>query len=541
MRTKLSRAVVVIAVLYVLVIQVPLFSPYRYVPADEIQLVDAAYALASGATRVPASLSWSHIIPELSYSFPAYTPLYLYLLAGMLKLFGLTVTTIGALHVVLRLLATLVFFLLSYTVTRSKWASAALSAVWATFVYGPTGRYEDLALVFLLLSAYILLRDEHYSRRSLVASGAFLGLGFLTYASSGVSGALIIVSALIARHGLRPLISTTWLRNALWLFGTAGAVAATWLFWIIPYWPEFRVHFLEFALPDAAAPNYWDSISSLFRYVTGGIYTSPIPLHYTLIPIILLLSFVVYAGARWDQRPEGTWAALFVPIVIALLSARLRIHKTYNLVWLMSSFLVLLPLFLKPLLDHHFALRRRHLFLPSLLVLVIVLQLAGTGLLQSLQVLGDIARVAACGPAPHRAVIASIPPGNKVLTNSGYVFYEIREQNPIYWPAGLQGQTPGGIPYKSSYDSSFRWLVLTNDFLEQEHDVDTVLLERGNPGVKFSWDGDSYDYFRRTYSLIAASTLNHCNANSGLRRFSRMTDAVYLYEMLEPTVDKVAP
>ena len=106
------------------------------------------------------------------------------------------------------------------------------------------------------------------------------------------------------------------------------------------------------------------------------------------------------------------------------------------------------------------------------------------------------------------------------------MFYSIRERNPIYWPSGLSGETPGGIPFSSNYDDSFRWLVLAHPLSKDE-----IVTGKETPGVKFRWDQETLTYFRMHYSLVGKSDLiKACALNEGLSRFSGMGRTLYLYQ-----------
>ncbi len=528
---QLRQVAVLLMVAYVVAIQIPLLSPYRMVPADEIPHVDAAYGVSSGSSPVPAGPLWSHTIPETGVFFAAYPPLYLYLQALILRVIGLSPVAIGLLHSLLRLAAALLFFATSRRLGNSTVISSLFTAVWATIAVGPPGRSEDLAITFLLCSIYVLIQLGGGSRIFWLP-GLFIGLTFLTYpAPLGILLPLGLVpwfqcqGKWLSRESVRTLIC-----RYLVIGSVALLVAATWLFWIIPYWHEFRVHFLEFAVPDALAPSYGKSLMDLVRYVVGGFLTSPFPFHYSLLPVLILLGVLIVLDFRYNGVSLKTVLAIALPLAVAALTARVRIHKTYNLIWLIATILVLLPL----LWARVFATRLRLADLaPCVRILIILcliaigLQMAGHFLLAAIGVVGDIAAVRACGPDPYARLIDQIPPGDKVVTNNSDVFYRIRPRNPVYWPSGLQGQTPGLVPFTTHYDSSFRWLALSRP-------LDEVDLVNVNPGVKFSWDAETLQYFRQHYVLMISTDLRQeCHVLRGLSRFSRMTRSLYLYRYEE--------
>lgn len=525
-RIDLQKTAFALMVLYVIAIQLPLLSPYRVVPVDEMQLVDAAYGVSSGRSPVPAGWFWSHVIPETSRYFEAFRPLYLYLLALTIRLFGISVVAVGTLHACLRIMSVALFFLLSKHVTRDVVASAAFSSVWATFALGPVGRFEDLAVALLLTSLCLMLSSSEINRTWSLA-GAFAGLTFLTYPGYL---SLLPLAVGLAKLPLRPIfadgIRSKILRRLLTFVVVAGCTALLWLFWIVPYWHEFNVHFLEFAVPDALAPSYSASLAALVKYVVAGFLTSPIPFHYSLLPVLGLLSALAYVDARQNGFSFRTFLAIALPLVIGVLTARVRIHKTYNLIWLIAAILVLLPILWGAVFTQE---RRFSHARPvtrvviGVLLLAIGFQLVATLLLSGLGIVGDIAAVEACGSDPHAGFINQIPPGDKVITSSAAVFYGVRHQNPVYWPAGLQGETPGGVPFSTHYDDSFRWLALAQP-------LDEIDLEHRNPGAKFRWDAETLSYFRNHYRLTATSDLkNECDVTGRLTRFSSMPRTLYLY------------
>lgn len=529
----LRKVVLAIMVVYVLAIQLPLLSPYRMVPVDEMVHVDAAYGVSSGYSLVPAGWFWSHTIPETGTFYAAYTPLYLYLQAVMLKLLGMTPLAIGLLHCVLRLTAAAIFYLICRRVTGVV-INSLLVGVWATMAVGPIGRYEDWAVIFLLGSIYLLV-EPRGSRHRFWLIGLLLGLTFLSY--PGPLGIFLPLCLVLFFH-----LQDNWLsreavlvllRKYLPIVLMATLVSATWLFWIIPYWHEFKVHFLEFAVPDALAPSYSKSLADLVRYVVGGFLTSPFPFHYSLLPVLGLLGTLIVLDSRRNGFSFRTVLAIALPLLIAALTARVRIHKTYNLIWLIVTILVLLPILWGRVFTEQRRFDGASLFarvIIGLLTIVIGFQLAAHLMLAGLGIVGDIAAVGACGAEPHAQVVNQIPPGDKVVTNSAEIFYSVRQRNPVYWPGGLQGETPGRIPFSTSYDDSFQWLVLTRSLAEDD------LIEKHNPGGKFRWDAETLDYFRAHYTLLETSDLIvECDLLHGLSRFSGMARSLYLYQRNQDT------
>jgi len=535
--SRFRKVLLALMVAYVVAIQLPLLSPYRLVPIDELQLVDAAYGVSSGRSVIPAGWFWSHTIPETATYFEAFRPLYLYVLAAVLRIFGVSVVSVGFLHACLRLAAAVLFFAISRKSTQNNLLSAGLSAVWATFAYGPVGRFEDLAVLLLLAALYLVIDFQNSNNKLILLAGVFVGLAFLTYPGYLTFLPLVAIAMNFRVEMLFQGETRAALRRkALFFLGAVACTVLLWLFWIIPYWHEFQVHFLEFAVPDALAPSYTKSLADLVRYVVGGFLTSPFPFHYSLLPVLGLLSTLIVLDSKYNGFSFRTGLAIALPLVVAALTARVRIHKTYNLIWLIVTILVLLPI----LWGRVFTEQRRFAsaspatrVIIGLLTIMVGFQLMAHLALAGLGIVGDIAAVDACGADPHAQIAKQIPPGDKVVTNSAEIFYSVRQRNPVYWPSGLQGETPGRVPFSTSYDDSFQWLVLTRSLAEDD------LIEKHNPGGKFRWDAETLDYFRTHYTLVEISDLTRdeeCGLLHGLSRFSSMPRSLYLYQRNQDAV-----
>jgi hypothetical protein len=525
--SKIGRTLFILIMVYIVAIQIPLLSPYRNGSADEIQIVDASWSVASGRSWVPASPLWSHIIPETGTFFAAYTPLYLYLLAFTLRILGWSLVAVGILHLVLRLAAASLYYSICRKMGNQPVVSIAFTALWATYAVGPVGRYEDLAVLFLLASVYVIVESKHVKRRFFLA-GLFLGLTFMTY--PGALGMLIPLTILVLFYGgeritdRRTLVSLG--KNMVTVLGTSVIVAATWLFWIVPYWHEFKVHFLDFSLPDAVSPSYWKSMGDFAEYLAGGTLYSPVPLHFSFIPILVVLACLIAVDVKQNGFTAKTAIAISLLLAIALLTPRVRIHKTYNMIWFFTSALTLLPVFSSRISYPDRPHGEQRFVMPVMvsgLTAIVVLQLLGNLGLQGLKMVGDLSRTNACGHDPFSAIFMEIPGGDKVLTNQPYVFFRIRPHNPVFWPGGLAGETPGGIAFSSTYDDSFEWLILGKSLTDQ-----TILQDRG-PGIKFAWDAETLDYFQSNYSLVRSHDIQSCGGDRGLSRFSTQQDALFLY------------
>ena len=246
----------------------------------------------------------------------------------------------------------------------------------------------------------------------------------------------------------------------------------------------------------------------------------PIPLYYSLIPVVIvLLIYLVLLSVKERTTLFETSLILSPLVIFLLLAARSVMHGMY-MAWFSMGAITLIPIVARSSFSKPSYLNLMERVFIVVLVCTIALQFSAHFLLQGRFVAGDLAMRTTCGSAPHVAALAAIPATEKTLTNSGYVFYHMRDRNPIFWPAGLQGETPTGVPFKANYDSSFRWAVLSYD-----------LADGRKHGGTFPWDTATYEWFWRNYSLHTVSTLDKCYNDSSLAKFSQLRHrTLYLYK-----------
>lgn len=151
---SLQKLASIVTIGYVIAIQIPLLSPYRLIPADEMLIVDASYGIASGRSWVPAGDFWSHTVPVSGVFFTYYSPLYHYLQAIAIAAVGLSPVGIGLLHCILRLGSVMLFWRLSQG-GLGLGVRSLLTTVWATIAVAPPGRPEDLALFFSAVRGFL--------------------------------------------------------------------------------------------------------------------------------------------------------------------------------------------------------------------------------------------------------------------------------------------------------------------------------------------------------------------------------------------------
>ncbi len=159
---------------------------------------------------------------------------------------------------------------------------------------------------------------------------------------------------------------------------------------------------------------------------------------------------------------------------------------------------------------------------------VLLFQTAAHAFNQIKQTMGTFIVARSCAQIAHASSLSKINPGEKVITNSGYTFYHIRDNHPIFWPSGLEGRTPSGYRFKSDYDGSFRWMVLK-----------MPLGETANPGNKFGWDATSIKWFEDNFELFEKSSLPPCYSGKW-RETIRIPENLYIYKRKTPVLFDVA-
>jgi hypothetical protein len=573
---NVGLVVTILAVVYIIGVQLPLLSPLRRIISDEMIIADSAYSLATGQSPVPALPIWSHIIPAFKTINFHYSPVYLYLLAAVYRWFGMSPEVTGAFHLLIRLLAASLFLLLARNVGLSVMASTVLTGVWVTFVHGAVGRPDDLAFVFLIASVWLLV-DPRQRAFVPALAGLCTGLAFLCHPSALLIGFLLNTTLLVrhwqALHKIKP--------GLVWSV-TTMSTCLLWLLWIIPYWAEFRTIFIDFVLPDATSSSYWFSLRNfghLFlvgQWETGQLF----PFHYSLVPVTALLLWLRLCSIREKTIVLENLLLLYPILLMALavvdslgghslvnvkymtlllpvlgLCYLLRLIKKENSAFfnkLLRQTLLLLPLLIIPFIlarsrVYESPFRWFNLALVTLLPFVAVTAyasrknlmsglerttlaiLVGAIVLQAcfhfvrggLTILGDMEVRKVCGQVPHADLFASIPAGEKLITNNGYTFYQRRSQNPIFWPAGLQGSTAPGVTFAVSYDASFRWAIFPKP-----------VRHNYNPGIKFKWNNSSHQWFSQKFLLRMSHSLEQCFEDSTWAKFSQVPQTLYVYEQI---------
>jgi hypothetical protein len=480
------------ALLYTLVAQLPTLSPYRITRVDDMVITDSSLMLATGQTPVPASQLWGRLLPEIGTINMHYSPLYFYVEAAALRVFGFSLLTTSALHVGLRIAAALIFYALCRRVGLALWASAGLMIVWATFVHSEIGRPEDLTILLSVSALWALLMS---SRWNIILSGVLSGAAFLCHPVS----LFLSVPSILAAIWL--YIPANRLRASVIYLAVTAATCALWLFWIVPFFHEFQAVFLGFALPTAAADSYADGLRSWLYFMVVGYPDSGI-WQYSLIPMLVLLLVItaITPSTHWKR-----FLPLLALVALLLLVGR-NSARHYMIPLISASVLMMLALAAGQLRLN--ATRRR--WITSALVGLSMLIAGQIGLhvvREAAYSAGDVLLYNRCGLNLHADVFDAIPEGEAVLTNNPYSFYRLRGEHPVYWPGGVFSDQPSDQRFQSVYDD-VRWLVL-------EDSVETNTTLRGG---RFS-DERATDYFVSHFTRVARSTMDDCRDDSGLSSY----------------------
>lgn len=487
-------------------IHIPLLLPTRDIPYDEMPCADSAIG-ALEKPYVPRAQFWSHVLPEIGVINFLYTPLYFYLLAVFLKALGIRPLAAGFLHALLRLASTGVIWAAGHQMGLPHWTNAMIALTWSVFCHGPVGRPDDLSLLFLSGCYYLVVAREPGFAES-VLGGVLMGLAFLTYPAAGIN-LLVIGAAIVLRRSLPSAIGVGVIVGVI-----AGAVSLVWLVWIIPFWKEFKATFLDFALPDAKASSRVKSLQDILKWSFRGVNSSPLPFHYSLVPLMTLLG----VGLSYEAHDNmgGVLLVLGVMLAFAVYLSGLRIHKTYNLLYL----IVAISWFVQITLSDNVARWKDHPVIQVVLVAALAYQVLGSLVLAALRLIGTYSLRRESGLGFHAPLFTHIPPGERVLTDQGLAFYVLRARNPIYAPVGLSGVTPGQVAFEADYDDTFRWLVLASPLTRDDI----------NPGAKFAWNKDTFAFYRQQFKLIHISSLPACKSDAGIARFAGQVRDLYLYQ-----------
>lgn len=510
---SLGKFALPIILIYCFLINIGLFQVYRGYAVDENSMIDSSYSIFLG-NPVPLSTSWSHIFPSEGIIEFYYPPLYFYFLAAFIKLFGFATTVPVFLHLVFRFASLIVLFAFLRRKKLPPLIIIILGLWWASFVrigfY--ISRPDDIAIFFVLLSLYSTeIAASNKSHFSLI-TGILLGLSFLVYPIGLIVGFLFCVLNLY-------LIGVRTIKAYLLLLFSSGITCGLWLLWIIPFWFHFTNFFIGFVVPDAKTKHYFAEIINHLIYLFRGngpyfdIQTSVLP----FALIILIISGILLIN---KIAPIQRILSFLLPFIISLLIiSRNRLH-VYSVTWLAIALCFTCAIAFSDYGKFINSATNKISIILTLLFVFTFLQSISLFGLQALNFLGNSIYKQKCVMEPLQEIRNVISPGDKVITHNSLVFYALRSENEIYFPAGFEGNTvPGGIYFHSSYDDSFRWLV-TEEPLEK---ITTY-------GYKFSWNEETRLWFEGNFELVQQiGNKSACFSQNSLARFSSAQLPVYIY------------
>jgi hypothetical protein len=254
-----------------------------------------------------------YVRPSFDFIPQIYPPIYYYVSALASKILGNSFLPLRFVSIVATLGTTLLIYILVYEQSRSKLggilasglfcASYELSGYWFDLA-----RVDSLALVFLLLAAYLLLKN---TRSASIFGGILLALSCFTKQT------MLIVAVFFLIYCIFPLR-----KNNLIFIGTAfisfiGGILL--LDWLHGGWYSYYI----FHLPGRhrIIPNFLNLISStneiFFEEMTKPVFFA------LLISLLYLLIFPGKANSTERQTANSTWSkrAVWVLIFVAGLSA----------------------------------------------------------------------------------------------------------------------------------------------------------------------------------------------------------------------------
>jgi hypothetical protein len=113
-----------------------------------------------------------------------------------------------------------------------------------------------------------------------------------------------------------------------------------------------------------------------------------------------------------------------------------------------------------------------------------------------------------------------IPAGDTVMADVEVppeVWLTLIPRNQVYRYIAVQGHSAGGVPIRSRYGDSFKWLVLSSD------------LEQVRPHWADPADASSREYFRQLYTPVSIVEIPRSCLEKGLARYSEWRNNLHIY------------
>lgn len=255
-----------------------------------------------------------YVAPSLEFTPFLYTPLFYWVCAPLVRIFGVELWVLRAVSIS----ATLALLgLLGYAVSRDardRVAGLAAAGLFAA-TFAASGGWLDLArvdalsLLLLFAGAWLLVRDERHD----FVAGTLLAAAVLTKQTALVVAVFLCATRLVTGHGwgrARPsLVVSGWLAAAVVLLERSSSGWFLFYVWDLP-----RAHGM--ALPHAV--DFWreDLLAT--------------------VPFVLALALLHLASSTWGGATAGRWGAV-TGMLVASWGARAHVGGWSN---------VLLPAYL---------------------------------------------------------------------------------------------------------------------------------------------------------------------------------------------------
>lgn len=201
---------------------------------DESIFVDSAKTL--NATGTLATRIFGDTIPGLTIRANWYPPLYFYLLAAWIRIFGSSIESVRALSVGLSGAAILLMFLLINKLIHNSWLAVlgtfALTIDPAFGQAARVARMDMLSISILLLTYNIFLTAlATRNRRDMIAAGVCCGIAILTHPLGLLAPAITGLTILLKPYPIRQKISDlaslavpTLIAAALWFISMGNTI-----------------------------------------------------------------------------------------------------------------------------------------------------------------------------------------------------------------------------------------------------------------------------------------------------------------------------
>jgi 4-amino-4-deoxy-L-arabinose transferase-like glycosyltransferase len=303
---------------------------------DEVVFVDTAKTLL--ATGHLTTGLFGPLVPGLAVRANWYPPLYVYLLAGWISLFGPSIESVRLLTLLLAIVALGLMFFLCLRLFNKPWlAWLGTFLLSLDSMFGWSSRIARMEMfVFVLLFGYIICfldALKTHSRRSLLGAGIFSGLAVATHPLGVLIPASAVITLLLKQYPLRQKI-----RDILTiLVPTCIAVGI----WFLSMWDSFHLFLVQYGLQIARK-------APLIPY-PFQIFQSFLVWRLTFIFYFLLFVTIVILSLRDPKNDQKRYLA----VGLALATAGILWGKENMYLLYFQPFIVLIILFLYQSINFH--------------------------------------------------------------------------------------------------------------------------------------------------------------------------------------------